>query len=204
MRYKNPELLKGMSDYIGEFLLAEGHVPSNREVAEHFGVCKSQAQKYMSTIAKQRLCKAWENYNDEYSKTSVVDMGLSCGIPTYEDECVIEYTRLPNSIFGDEEKLVAHANGTSMQDAGIEDGDTLILSDQKTAREGEVVLATLNGALLIKTYLLHEDGRPYLHPENEEFNDIEIHEDDAFYIQGVLLYVLKNYRGFKSQVMFKE
>lgn len=92
----------------------------------------------MSTISKQHLCQTWDKYNDEYSKAALVDTGFSCGTPTYEDECVIEYTRLPTSLFGDEKKIVAHANGASMQNAGIDDGDILILSEQETARKGEV------------------------------------------------------------------
>ena len=197
MRYKDPELMRNISDYIGETLTDEGRLPSNREVGEHFGISKSCAQKYMSTISKEKLCDRLNKYNDEYRKAMIVRNGFSCGTPTIEEESVEEYVRLPSALFGYENKIVAHANGDSMVEAGIEDDDVLILSVQQTARPGEVVLATLNGASTIKTYQQHADGRPYLHPENPKYKDIEIHEEDAFYIQGVLLFVLKDYRGFR-------
>ncbi|MBR0452045.1 MAG: hypothetical protein IJI78_08645 [Oscillospiraceae bacterium] len=198
MRYKDPDLLQNISRYIGDALTREGKVPSNREVGEHFRISKSCAQKYMSTISKQRICPQLEKYNEDCRKAVIVDTGLSCGTPTYEEENITEYIRLPISMFGTEEKIIAHANGDSMTGAGIEDGDTLIISRQAAARDGEVILAVLNGATTLKTYFRHPDGRPYLHPENSRFKDIEIHEGDEFFIQGVLLYVLKDYRGFRS------
>ena len=200
MRYKDPDLLQKISQYIGDTLTKEGKVPSNREVGERFGISKSCAQKYMSTISKQRMCSQLEKYSEECRKAVIVDTGVSCGTPTYEEENITEYIRLPISMFGTEEKIIAHANGDSMTGLGIEDGDTLIISRQIEARNGEVILAVLNGATTLKTYLHHEDGRPYLHPENDRFDDIEIHDWDEFYIQGVLLYVLKDYRGFRSDM----
>ena len=85
-----------------------------------------------------------------------------------------------------------------MIEAGIEDGDTLIISKQMDARDGEIILALVDGATTLKTLLHHKDGRPYLHPENDSMPDIEIYDGMSFNIQGVLTYVVKNYRGFKS------
>ena len=204
MRYKDPDLLENISRYIWDVLTSEGKVPTNREVGERFRISKSCAQKYMSTISRQRMCAELEKYSEECRKAVVVDGGTSCGTPTYEEENITEYIRLPISMFGTEEKIITHANGDSMTGAGIEDGDTLIISRQSEARNGEVILAVLNGASTLKTYLRHGDGRPYLHPENERFDDIEIHDGDEFYIQGVLLYVLKDYRGFRSGLAYKE
>jgi repressor LexA len=204
MRYKDQSLLDSISSYIGEIVVGEGRVPSNREVGEHFRISKSCAQKYMSTISKQGLCKQLNKYRDDCRKAAIVDTGLSCGTPTYEDTSITEYVRLPVPLFGTEEKIVTHASGDSMINAGIDDGDTLIISRQTEAKDGEIVIATLNGASTLKTYMHHKDGRPYLHPENSSYEDIEIHEGDAFFIQGVLIYVLKNYRGYRSELVYKE
>ena len=204
MRYKNQELLNKITSYIGETLTGEGRIPSNREVGDYFGISKSCAQKYMSTISKQGLCKQLNKYRDDCSKAKIIDANASCGTPTYEEENILEYIRLPIPLFGKDEKIIIHASGDSMMDAGINDGDVLFISPQADAKDGDIVAATINGASTLKTYMHHKDGRPYLHPENSQYDDIEIHEGDDFYIQGVLIYVLKNYRGFKSNLIFKE
>ena len=204
MRYKDQTLLDNISQYIGDTITSEGRVPSNREVGEFFHISKSCAQKYMSTISKERRCEKLNKYKEDSRRAMVVETGFSCGTPTIEEENVMAYVRLPSELFGNEEKIISHANGDSMINAGIEDGDTLIISAQHEAKVGEIILATLNSASTIKTYFLHDDGRPYLHPENDAYDDIEIYEGDEFYIQGVLLYVLKNYRRYKSDLCFKE
>ncbi len=204
MRYKDQELLKRISDYIGETLLTERRIPSNREVGERFGVSKSCAQKYMSTISKQGSCKQLNKYRDECSKAMLVDGSMSCGAPTYEEEQILEYISLPVPLFGKEDKIILHASGDSMKDAMIDDGDMLIISRQSEAKDGEIIAALINDRTTLKTYMHHEDGRPYLQPENAKYDDIEIYEGDDFRIQGVLVYVVKNFRRYKSESLYKE
>ena len=62
---------------------------------------------------------------------------------------------------------------------------------QVTANDGDIVVALLNGENTLKRFFHHSDGRPFLHPENPAYADIEITDEDTFYIQGVLSHVIK-------------
>ena len=75
--------------------------------------------------------------------------------------------------------------------AGIQEGDQLIIRKQVTADDGDIVVALLNQENTLKRLRHDADGHPYLHAENPTYPDIEIREEDSFYIQGVLTYVIK-------------
>ena len=66
---------------------------------------------------------------------------IRCGDPELEEENVEEYVSLPKSIFGEGKFYILHARGDSMVDAGIEDGDMIVIRMQETAAVGDIVVA---------------------------------------------------------------
>ena len=117
---------------------------------------------------------------------------ISCGSPTYQEEHIMEYLRLPVSVFGKGEKYIITASGDSMIGAGITEGDYLVIRKQVTASEGDIVVALVNGENTLKRLMQHGDGTQYLHPENDAYADIEFSDGDTFYIQGVLTHIIKH------------
>ena len=82
--------------------------------------------------------------------------------------------------------------GDSMIDAGIEDGDMLIVDRAKRARNGSVVIANLNGDVTVKT-LQSIKGKPItLMPANSAYAPILVGDFDALEIQGVVGHVVKD------------
>ena len=76
-----------------------------------------------------------------------------------------------------------------MVEAGIEDGDLVVVRKQNTAREGEIVVALVeNETTLKRFYLDHKRQKVRLHPENREMEDIYV---DHCYIQGVAQHIIK-------------
>ena len=100
------------------------------------------------------------------------------------------YMPLPVSIFGSDELYILHADGDSMTGIGIDDGDLVVIKKQHQANIGDVVVA-LDGENqnTLKTHCFDKNkGRYYLHPENDEYDDIYV---DMLTIQGIAQHVIK-------------
>jgi DNA polymerase V len=80
-------------------------------------------------------------------------------------------------------------NGESMIGSGINDGDTLIVHSKSQPKSGEIVIASLNGNLLVKRFEMIE-GKVYLIASNDQFLPIEIFPFEQFQIQGVVQHVI--------------
>ena len=81
------------------------------------------------------------------------------------------------------------AKGDSMVDAGIKDDDLIVIRQQNTAENGEIVVAMINGETTLKR-LYKRNGKVVLHPENKAMKDIVVKHCD---IQGVLISCIKMY-----------
>jgi len=93
----------------------------------------------------------------------------------------------PNS----DDVYMVQVSGESMIDEGISDGDILIVNKCNIPRDGSVIIASLNGSLLVKTYR-EISGKVYLISANNNFLPIEVFPDWALEIQGVVKYVIHN------------
>lgn len=97
---------------------------------------------------------------------------------------------LPESILDNGDYYILVASGDSMIDAGIEDGDYVLVKQQETACEGEIVVALIEGDTTIKR--IHFDDvnkRIVLYPENSQYQPCSYKDLD---IQGVAVKVIKN------------
>lgn len=86
---------------------------------------------------------------------------------------------------------MVRVNGESMKDEGIHDGDILIVDKKATPKDGLVVIAALNGEMLVKTYRVI-DNQAYLFSANDKFLPIQIMPVWDLTIQGVVRHVIKN------------
>ncbi len=87
----------------------------------------------------------------------------------------------------DEETFVVNASGDSMIDAGIYDGDLLVIRSTNKARDGDIVVADINGEFTVKR-LYHKKGLPVLYPENENYKPITVKFNDELKILGIVTY----------------
>lgn len=166
-------------------------LPSTRTLAKDLNLSKSGAQRYMVAARNKGLIA--DDFVSSMSEETVPILGnvINCGMPQYQEEDVIDYVNLPAALYGRGKKFIVTASGDSMIDAGIVEGETLILRKQCTAEDGDIVAALLNGESTLKRLYHDRNGRPYLHPENEAYEDIVVRDGDDFSIQGVLIFALK-------------
>lgn len=196
----NQQLLQDIKDFAEKYYMTFNQSPTVREIAAELGVGKSTVQRYL-----ERLNESGEI---EYSgrrgiKTDVtekldsdmVNVGLvgsvSCGALTFAEQNITEYFKLPVSLVGHGDFFMLRAHGNSMINAGIDDGDLVVIRRQSTADEGQIVVALYEDDATLKRFYRDRANRRFiLHPENEELDDIIVEGDLA--IQGVAVNVIKD------------
>ena len=137
MRHKDPELMKQINDYIGEFFAQNDRTPSTTEIAKRFGIARSTSQNYLVAMNKKGMLSYaggvlqvdhMEKIRNKRTQAPLVG-SVPCGELTLEEANVECVTSLPTEIFGDGPFYMLHASGDSMEDEGIEDGDLVIAMD---------------------------------------------------------------------------
>ena len=96
---------------------------------------------------------------------------------------------LPKSIFGSDPLFLLFADGESMIEAGIDDGDLVVVRQQRHASRGDIIVAYMDGETTLKGYYPEpEKNRIRLQPANETMRPIYV---SSLEIQGVAVYVIK-------------
>lgn len=197
MRSKSPELMDKIKKYAEQYFSDHKNSPSTTEIANAVGIARGTAYKYLVAMDKQGIIEYngkeinthfMEHFNDEQSKTALIG-SIPCGSPQYEEENIEAYFNLPTAIFGSGELYVLRASGDSMIEAGIDDGDLVVIKKQQTANEGQIVVALVEGQSTLKRYFRDDKSKKIiLHPENKEMDDILV---DECYIQGIATQIIK-------------
>lgn len=98
---------------------------------------------------------------------------VAAGIPILAETNVEDTLTLPTSIVGDSSSFVLRVHGTSMINAGIFDGDYIIVKEQHDAHDGEIVVALIDDSATVKTFY-REKTHIRLQPENDTMEPIYI------------------------------
>jgi DNA polymerase V len=83
----------------------------------------------------------------------------------------------------------ARVKGNSMVDAGIQDGDLLVIDKALEPKEGSIAVCYLDGEFTVKRLAVREEG-VYLMAANAEFKPIRITEENEFLVWGIVAYVI--------------
>ena len=199
MRTKNAESIEAIEKFISDYVDEYGTSPTVQEIADGIGVAKSTASRYVTYMRENGILDSDGSHRSIVTKKDkstrqqtlrVPVLGaVSCGVPKLADENIEEYVRLPVALFGRGSFYLLRANGDSMIEAGIDDGDLVLIRQQSTAEEGQIVVALMEDeATLKRFYPEPENGIIRLHPENYTMEDIIV---ENCIIQGVAVKVLK-------------
>ena len=177
-----------------------GYTPSVREIGKECGI-KSTATVYsylQKLQDKGYLNKATNKKRSvTLAKSSGVNIPLigtvTAGQPIFAYENYEDYYTFPAGEFRGEDLFMLRVQGTSMIDAGIMNGDKIIVRRQETAENGEIVVALVDDSATVKRFY-RKDGQIVLHPENEALSDM-IFEDGEVAILGKVVGLMRNYRS---------
>lgn len=194
---------KEILDFLGRYIQRKGYAPTIEEIGEHFGLRSlATVHKHLTNLQEKGLIKrewnrsrALELVPTEIS-VKAVELPLlgrvAAGTPI-EAVQGTETIFVPEDMVGRKETYVLQVRGDSMIDEQIRDGDYVIVENRKTARDGEMVIALLDGdKATLKKLFRERGGRVRLQPANARMKPILVDQGDLR-IQGVVIGVLRRY-----------
>ena len=208
MRLIDEEKLNKVYEYIQEFQYKKRRSPTYKEIADGCGINSTAWVQSLIKILEEREMIELEKVGDKHrisvpenlsvgaiKNTSIVG-NCSCGEPIFAVENIVSTVALPTDIFGSDDVFMLKAQGQSMINRGINNGDLMVVKIQDTANIGDVVIALINGAEATTKVFAKSRGEYYLKPANNETDENgkriykDIHPIGDWKIIGVVKYVI--------------
>ena len=121
----------------------------------------------------------------------LVEQGISAGFPSPADDFKELRISLDKELVSNEEStFYARVSGNSMEDAGLSDGDMLIIDRSLVPEKNKIAVCFLDGEFTVKRILKNND-KLILKAENKSYESIEIKEENELLIWGIVTYVIK-------------
>jgi repressor LexA len=176
-------------EYLKSQILTKGYPPAVREICEAVKLkSTSSVHSHLETLEKNGYIRrdpskprAIEIVDDEFNVTrrelvSVPIVGtITAGQPILAVENIEGYFPVPAEYMPNEETFMLKVKGESMINAGIFDGDKILVQKQSTASNGEIVVALIDDSVTVKTFY-KEKGYYRLQPENDTMDPIIVTE----------------------------
>ena len=171
--------------YIKDTILKKGYPPTVREICEAVNLkSTSSVHAHLETLEKNGYIRkdstkqrAIEIVDDEFNLTrrEVVNIPIvgtvAAGQPLLATENIMDYFPVPVDMLPNTELFMLKVHGDSMVNVGIYEGDTIIVSRQNTASNGEIVVALVDDSATVKRFY-KENGHYRLQPENDYMDPI--------------------------------
>jgi repressor LexA len=177
---------------IRESLQTRGYPPSMREIGEKVGLTSSSSVAHqLRTLEEKGFIRRDPNrpralsvagaedvdetgINDHQPTPAYVPMvgRIAAGGPILAEERVESVFPLPKELVGEGTLFLLEVSGDSMIDAALCSGDYVVVRQQPTAENGEMVAAMIDGEATVKTFQ-RKDGKVWLLPHNEAYEPID-------------------------------
>ena len=172
-------------EYIKECVLKKGYPPSVREICEAVHLkSTSSVHSHLATLEEKGYIRrdptkprTIEIIDEEFNpaRRELVNIPVigtvAAGQPILAEENISDYLPVPADILPNADVFMLEVKGESMINAGILNGDKVIVRMQNTAENGEMVVALLDDSATVKTFY-KEDGHYRLQPENDTMEPI--------------------------------
>ena len=202
MRAKNEETKLRIYEYINEYIKENRVSPTISEIAKHARCAVSTAYKFIErlkdeglidTAGRGRITSSVNNW--EMSYAPILGM-VACGKPKLAVEDIQGYMPLNMDYFGKGEYFLLMASGDSMINAGIDDGDLVLIRRQNTFENGQIAVVLTESdysddslATLKRVYRDDKNKRFRLHPENDNMKDFYAKHIDVI---GIAVKIIKD------------
>lgn len=190
-------------DYLNEFIQQHGYAPSLEEIGKRFNLSSlATVHKHLTNLQEKGFIRRLWNRSRSVELLPSRGGGRAVELPMLgfvaagmpiEAVSTAESIAVPEALVsGKRDTYVLRVRGDSMIDEQIRDGDWVIVEDRKSADNGEMVIALVEGSdVTLKTFYL-EQGRIRLQPANATMQPILV-DPDAVQIQGVIVGVMRKY-----------
>jgi repressor LexA len=175
-------------DFVKQYAGEHGYPPTVRDIGKAIGLASSSTvHAHLANLERLGLLRrdptkprAIEVLKDK-AREAVAPAGLpvvgqvAAGSPVLAEENIEEYVPVPGIAGGDDGEFVLRVKGDSMKDAGILEGDFVIVRRQETAADGEIVVALVGEEATVKRFF-RENDHVRLQPENDAMEPIRTRE----------------------------
>ena len=177
-------------EYIKSEIINRGFPPAVREICEAVNLkSTSSVHSHLETLERNGYIRrdptkprAIEIVDDNFNLTrrelvNVPVVGrVAAGEPILVVENVENYFPIPAEFMPNSQTFMLNVKGESMINAGILDGDQILVQQQSTAENGDIVVALIDDSATVKTFY-KEDGYYRLQPENDTMEPIIVKDD---------------------------
>ena len=197
---------KEILDFIKEYLGFNGYPPTLREIAKQFNIASTfgikrhldalQKKGYLSVESfASRAISLTENPTEKNQQNNSVEIPVvgrvAAGYPIMSEENIEGSISIQSGLLKNKSEIFGlKVKGESMKNAGIFEGDIIIVNQQKDAVNGDIVVALLDNEATVKRFLI-KNNKITLMPENENYNPIEVNNSDEFSIIGKVMGVFR-------------
>ena len=209
MRSKSDEKQKAILDYVNRQVLLNGYPPSVREICKAVGFkSTSTVHAYIKRLEDEGMIqkaatkpralkiidegkKSFEGYLSDNEIENVPIIGkVTAGQPILAVENIEDTFPIPVQYLHNSTVFMLKVKGESMINAGILDGDLILVKQQPTANNGDIVVALIEEEATVKTFY-KEKGMIRLQPENDDYEPIYV--KDNFMLLGKVVGLFRNY-----------
>ena len=174
-------------EYIKEMILKKGYPPAVREICEAVHLkSTSSVHSHLESLEKNGYIRrdptkprTIEILDDDFALTrrelvNVPVIGtVAAGVPILAEQNIEDYLPIPAEILPNKEVFMLKVKGNSMIEAGIYNGDKVIVAKQPNAENGDKVVALVDDSATVKTFY-KENGHFRLQPENSSMDPITL------------------------------
>ena len=172
-------------EYIKEMILKKGYPPAVREICEAVHLkSTSSVHSHLESLEKNGYIRrdptkprTIEILDDDFALTrrelvNVPVIGtVAAGVPILAEQNIEDYLPIPAEILPNKDVFMLKVKGNSMIEAGIYNGDKVIVAKQPNAENGDKVVALVDDSATVKTFY-KENGHFRLQPENSSMDPI--------------------------------
>jgi repressor LexA len=186
---------KKILDFILGTVERRGYPPSVREIADAVGLASpSTVHAHLEALQRKGYIRKDATKPRAIEVSYARDIGpaasssgvrhiplvgrIAAGSPTQALEEIEDVMPLPASVVGDGTFFMLKVKGDSMHDAGIHDGDFVVIRKQDDASPGEIVAALIEDEATVKT-LVRQGSKTILRPENPAYAPIEVNNENS-------------------------
>ena len=197
--------------YIHQYVEDHGYPPSVREIGDAVGL------RSPSSVHSQLAALEGKGYlRRDPAKPRALEMGrdpetdldlrpapgrnvpllgeIAAGGPIVAEETVSDVFTLPRELVGDGDLFMLKVRGESMIEAGVLDGDLVVVRQQDRVEQGEMCAALIDGEATVKFFRRTRSGQIFLDPANPGFEPIPVPSDADSAIMGKIVSVLRALR----------
>jgi DNA polymerase V len=145
--------------------------------------------KTLKTTGRLTFFSPFTSHGEDYP---FVAGGIAAGFPSpAEDFSELKISLDQTLVKNKEATFYARVNGHSMRDAGISDGDILVIDRSLNPTNNKIAVCFIDGEFTVKRVRIQKDG-VYLVPENPEFKPFKVTTENKLIIWGIVTYVIKS------------